>query len=85
MAATALLIPDQEEVHIRARLVFYGEEASEIIARAIVAEINRMYNEPQAVVQVAGEARRAVFVIEYALLDLTKRRAPFARQSGLCQ
>ncbi len=69
MAATALLLPDLEEIHIRARLVFYGEEASHTVAQAIIAEINRMYNEPQAVVQVGNGKRRAVFVIEYALLD----------------
>lgn len=72
MAATAFLLPDLEEIHIRARLVFYGAEANHTVAQAIVAEINRMYNKPRAMVQVAEGRRRAVFVIEYSLLDPTE-------------
>ena len=70
MAATALLLPDQKVLQIYARLVFYGSEATDEVAQAIVEEINRMYNEPQAVVTVAGHECQVYFVIEYALLTL---------------
>lgn len=70
MAATALLLPDQNVLQIYARLVFYGSEATDEAARAIVGEINRMYNEPEAVVSVAGQPYRVYFVVEYALLTL---------------
>lgn len=72
MAATAFLLPDLEEIHIRARLIFYGAEANHTVAQAIIAEINRMYNEPRATVQINGDDRLAVFIIEYALLDPTE-------------
>jgi hypothetical protein len=74
MAATALLLPEQNDLQIQARLVFYGSEATEEVARAIVEEINRMYNEPQAVVMVAGQPYRVYFVIEYALLSLEESK-----------
>ncbi|MPR33952.1 hypothetical protein [Salmonirosea aquatica] len=70
MAAIASLDAFQKEVQIQARLVFYGSEATDEAARAIVEEINRMYNEPQAVVTIAGLPCRVYFVIEYALLQL---------------
>ena len=70
MAATALLLPDQNVLQIYARLVFYGSEATDEVALAIVEEINRMYNEPEAVVSVAGQPYRVYFVVEYALLTL---------------
>lgn len=72
MAATALFLPEQNSLQIQARLVFYGSEATDEAARLIVEEINRLYNEPQAVVKVAGQPYRVYFVIEYALLTLTE-------------
>ena len=72
MAATALLLPDQNVLQIYARLVFYGSEATDEAAQAIVEEINRMYNEPEAVVTVAGQSCRVHFIIEYALLPLAE-------------
>ncbi|MBU1822723.1 MAG: peptidase M10 [Bacteroidetes bacterium] len=68
MAAIAIFYPDQKAVHIEARLVFYGSEASPAVAQKIVQEINRMYNEPRAEVLVAGQRCRVSFVIEYAVL-----------------
>jgi hypothetical protein len=70
MAAIAILLPSQRAVHIQARLVFYGSEATHELAQAIVQEINRMYNEPQAEVLAAGKRYRVCFIIEYALLTL---------------
>lgn len=70
MAALAILYPDQKAVHISARLVFYGSEATHEVARSIVEEINRMYNEPKAEVRIAGKSYRVFFIIEYALLPL---------------
>ena len=70
MAATASIDSSLKELKIQARLVFYGSEASPETAQAIVEEINRMYNEPRAVVTVAGQSYRVYFVIEYALLTL---------------
>ncbi len=72
MAATALLLSDQKVLQIYARLVFYGSEATHDAAKAIVEEINRMYNEPEAVVTVAGQPCRVHFIIEYALLPLVE-------------
>ena len=70
MAATALLLSKQNILQIQARLVFYGSEATPEAAQAIVQEINRMYNEPEAEVMVAEKPYRVWFVIEYALLSL---------------
>ena len=72
MAATAQLDPTQSTLHIQARLVFYGSEATPEAARAIVQEINRMYNEPEAEVLVEGKKYRVYFVIEYALLTMAE-------------
>jgi hypothetical protein len=68
MAAIASIDSLHNEIQIQARLVFYGSEASHEAAQAIVEEINRMYNEPAAVVTMAGQPCRVYFVIEYALL-----------------
>ncbi len=68
MAAIALFDANQKTIQIQARLIFYGSEATPEAGRAIVEEINRMYNEPNAKVKVAGEIYRVYFVIEYALL-----------------
>jgi hypothetical protein len=68
MAALALLYPDQKVLHVYARLVFYGTEATHTAARVIVEEINRMYNAPEAVVEIAGVPYRVFFIVEYALL-----------------
>jgi len=70
MAATALLLPHQNSLLIQARLVFYGSEATDEVARAIVEEINRMYNEPQAIVTVAGQPCQVHFRVEYDLVSL---------------
>ncbi len=70
MAALATLHPDRKVVHISARLIFYGSEATHESARIIVQEINRMYNEPQASVRIDGELYLVFFIIEYALLTL---------------
>jgi len=70
MAAIALLDTQQKKIHIHARLVLYGSEASPHSARAIVEEINRMYNEPQEKIRFRGELYRAFFIVEYALLTI---------------
>lgn len=74
MAAIALLDDQHKEIHIHARLVLYGSEATDESARAIVEEINRMYNEPTAPVLFRGEPYRVFFIIEYALLTVDKVR-----------
>lgn len=68
MAATAHFNHEQKTIQIQARLVFYGSETTPEAALAIVEEINRMYNEPQAEAALAGKTYRVFFVIEYALL-----------------
>jgi len=68
MAAIAHFDHKQKTIQIQARLVFYGSEATPEAARAIVEEINRMYNEPEAEVKLGNESYRVFFVIEYALL-----------------
>ena len=68
MAATAHFDHKQKTIQIQARLVFYGSEATPETALAIVEEINRMYNEPEAEVKVGKESYRVFFITEYALL-----------------
>lgn len=78
MAAIALLDTQQKEIHIHARLVLYGSEASHDHGQAIVEEINRMYNEPHEKVQFRGEPYQVFFVVEYALLSLEETKAYIA-------
>lgn len=74
MAAVALLDTQQKEIHIHARLVLYGSEASHDSGRAITEEINRLYNEPQEAVQFRGEPYRVFFIVEYALLPIDEAK-----------
>ncbi|WP_373513634.1 hypothetical protein [Persicitalea sp.] len=79
MAATAHFDNIQKIVHIQARLVFYGSEATPEVARAVMEEINRMYNEPKAKVKVGEETYQVYFVIEYALLTIEETIRLIAR------
>ena len=69
MAAVAQIDPAHRTLHIHARLVFYGSEATETTARAIVEEINRMYNEPEAEVRVNDDTYRVRFDVTCELLS----------------
>lgn len=72
MAAVALLDLDENRIRIRARLVFYGSAATPELAQTIVEEINRLYNEPSAEVELGGRLYRVFFGVEYALLPVAE-------------
>ena len=69
MAAIATLQPDKNQVLISSKLYLYGSEANQEIGERIIEEINRMYNEPNAIVNVAGKLLRVVFDISYEIIS----------------
>ena len=69
MAAIATLQPDKNQVLISSKLYLYGSEANQEIGERIIEEINRMYNEPNAIVNVARKLLRVVFDISYELFS----------------
>ena len=69
MAAIATLQPDKNQVLISSKLYLYGSEANPQIGEQIIEEINRMYNEPNATVNVAGRLFKVVFDISYEIIS----------------
>ncbi|WP_254561545.1 hypothetical protein [Dyadobacter diqingensis] len=69
MAAIASLQPDKNQIEIVSKLYLYGSEATDEIGNRVIEEINRMYNEPQATIDVEGKPMKVVFNISYKLIS----------------
>jgi hypothetical protein len=68
MSAVANLQYEQNQIEILSKLYLYGSEATDEIGSRIIEEINRMYNEPQAVIQINSKPMKVVFKVTYKLV-----------------
>ncbi len=68
MSAIAIINPESAQISIEAELVFYGKYAMEDLAQKIVLEINQMWNEPKAKLQLGSSLFDIVFDIKYTCL-----------------
>ncbi|MEZ4900468.1 MAG: hypothetical protein R2822_01185 [Spirosomataceae bacterium] len=55
MSALAIQNEQDKTVAITAKLIFYGNEATDELTQKIVQEIREMYHQPQALVTLGGE------------------------------
>lgn len=69
MSALAIINSESEQISIEAELVFYGKYATADLAQKIVLEINQMWNEPNAKLQLGSRLFDIVFDIKYSFLD----------------
>ncbi|MCF8323994.1 MAG: hypothetical protein K9I84_03460 [Leadbetterella sp.] len=69
MSAIATINSDTSQINIEAELVFYGKYASDDLAQKIVLEINQMWNEPSAKLQLGSRLFDIVFDIKFECLD----------------
>jgi len=69
MAAIATLQIDKRQIEIASKLYLYGSEATDDIGTTIIEEINRMYNEPEAFVNVGDEQVMVIFNITYKIIS----------------
>jgi len=69
MAAIASLQIEKHQIEIASKLYLYGSEATEDIGSAIIDEINRMYNEPQASIDFDGKQIKIVFNVSYKIIS----------------
>jgi len=65
MAALAILDDSQKTVTISAKLIFYGNEASEELAAKIAAEIQFRFQEPNPWVALSGTEYEVRFQVDY--------------------
>lgn len=70
MSAIALLNQDNQTVTVSAKLIFYGQYATEDLALKIAEEIRSMYHQPTAYVMIAGERFEVQFRIEYEVVNI---------------
>lgn len=68
MSAIAIINPESAQISIEAELVFYGKYATDDLAQKIVLEINQMWNEPNAKLQLGSSLFDIVFNIKYVCL-----------------
>lgn len=68
MSALAIINSESEQISIEAELVFYGKYATADLAQNIVLEINKMWNEPNAKLQLGSRLFDIIFNIKYSLL-----------------
>lgn len=54
---------------VKAHIYYYGNEASEAVAKAATDEINTMWNEPKGQVAVNGKDQTVTFDIKYSVVD----------------
>ncbi|MCP1381710.1 hypothetical protein [Runella salmonicolor] len=69
MAALAIRNEQSKIVTISAKLIFYGTQATEELAKKIATEIRDMYHEPKACVNIAGEAYEVHIRIDYEVVS----------------
>ncbi|MBP8155742.1 MAG: hypothetical protein KAX81_01865 [Leadbetterella sp.] len=68
MSALAIINSESEQISIEAELVFYGKYATADLAQKIVLEINQMWNEPNAKLQLGSRLFDIIFDIKYSFL-----------------
>jgi hypothetical protein len=54
---------------VKAHIYYYGNEATESVAKAATNEINTMWNEPEGKVDVGGKEYTVKFDIKYSVVD----------------
>jgi len=69
MAAIATLQIENRRIEIASKLYLYGSEATKDVGVAVTEEINRMYNEPEAYVDVKGEQLKVFFNITFRIIS----------------
>ncbi|WP_428656320.1 hypothetical protein [Runella sp.] len=72
MAALAIRNEQNKTVTISAKLIFYGNHATEELAQAIANEIRDMYHEPKASVSLDEERYEVRIRIDYELVSLAE-------------
>lgn len=70
MSAIATYFQDKNQIHIISKLYLYGFGANEETGNLIVGEINRMYNEPRACVQLKGQETKVFFYVNYEIISI---------------
>ncbi len=74
MAAIVTIYPDKNQIHIVSKLFLYGSQATEDTGNLIVGEINRMYNEPKACIQLREQEMKIYFYVNYEIVSLQEAR-----------
>jgi len=69
MSAVAIIKPESTQINIEAELVFYGKYATDDLAQKIVAEINQMWNEPKAELNIGSTIFDVVFDVKHLCLS----------------
>jgi len=69
MAAIATLHFEKRQIEIISKLYLYGSQATDEIGTAVTDEINRMYNEPEACINIGAFAFKVVFTISYKIIS----------------
>ena len=69
MSAIAKINSESSQISIEAELVFYGKYSTDDLAQKIVLEINQMWNEPSAKLQLGSRLFDIVFDIKYLCLS----------------
>lgn len=83
MAAIANLLFDSNQIEIVSKLYLYGSQATELTGQNIVDEINRMYNEPEALIRLGDQKMTVVFKVTFEVInegdvaDLTRTNRNF--------
>ncbi len=85
-SATVQISRATKKMTISSHLIFYGPDATPTIASASTGEISRMWNEPQAIVQLQGVPYRVEFAItsEVVTIEQAAMRARFNGDVGNC-
>lgn len=69
MSAVAIIKPESTQISIEAALVFYGKYATDELAQKIISEINQMWNEPNAKLNIGSTIFDVVFDVTYLCLS----------------
>lgn len=69
MAALAIRNEQSKIVTISAKLIFYGNQATDELAQKIAAEIRDMYHEPKAIIELDGVTYEVCMRIDYEVVN----------------
>ena len=69
MSAVAIINSDTTQIYIEAELIFYGKYATDDLAQKIISEINQMWNEPIAKLQIGSDLYNIIFNVKYTCLS----------------
>lgn len=68
MSAVAIVNKESSQIVIKARLVLYGKYAENELGQKIVDEINQMWNQPEARMQLVNHTFDIIFMVDYTCL-----------------